>query len=256
MPQAGDRFEWMKARRAETQYGIQLRRIARHIGEIIRGFDLRDTFDAEVLTAALRRYAEILDPWARSAARALVAEVAARSDKPWRKVSAEMGRNFAETFAGPDIGQRFRQLQEEQVAYITSIPRDAAQRVHDLVTQGVVEGKRFTDIVPEIRRGGDVSISKANLIARTETGRVVANLTQARAESTGSEGYIWRTVRDKAVRPSHKAMEGQFVRWDSPPTIDGLTGQAGALPNCRCFCEPVIPMPGEKPRPRFMAEAA
>lgn len=256
MPTKDDRAEWMKARRAETQYGVQLRKIARHIGEIIRGFDLRDQADASVLQAALKRYAEILDPWARSAARAMVAEVAARSDKPWRKVSAELGRSFAETFQGPDIGQRFRQLQEEQVVYITSIPLDAAQRVHDLVTQGVVEGKRFTDIVPEIRRGGDVSISKANLIARTETGRVVANLTQARAESTGSEGYIWRTVRDKAVRPSHKAMEGQFVRWDSPPTIDGLTGQAGALPNCRCFCEPVIPMPGEKPRPRFMAEAA
>jgi uncharacterized protein with gpF-like domain len=36
-------------------------------------------------------------------------------------------------------------------------------------------------------------------------------------------------------------MEGKFVRWDEPPTLDNLTGHAGALPNCRCRPEPVIP---------------
>lgn len=250
------RSDWLRARRTESQYGVQLRKIARHIGEIIRGFDLNDPTDAELLSWALRRYAEILAPWARSAARLMVAEVSARSDKPWRKISAELGRSFAETFQGPDMDQRFRQLQNEQVVYITSIPLDAAQRVHDLVEQGFTEGKRFTDLVPEIRRGGDVSISKASLIARTETGRVVTNLTQARSESVGSEGYIFRTVRDAQVRPSHRAMEGKFVLWSQPPTLDGITAHAGAFINCRCFPEPVVPMPSETVRPRFMAEAA
>lgn len=248
--------EWWHARRAESQYGAQLRKIARHIGEIIRGFDLNDQADAFVLRDALRRYAEMLTPWARSAARAMVAEVAARSDKQWRTIGKEMGRSFADVLNGPDIGARYRELQEEQVNLITSIPRDAAERVHALVQQGLIEGKRFTDLVPEIRRGGDVSVSKANLIARTETGRVVTNLAQARSESVGSEGYIWRDVGDAQVRPSHRAMEGKFVPWNQPPTLDGLTGHAGALPNCRCFCEPVIPMPGEPARPRFMAGAA
>jgi SPP1 gp7 family putative phage head morphogenesis protein len=248
--------EWWHARRAESQYGVQLRKIARHIGEIIRGFDLNDQADAFVLRDALRRYAEMLSPWARSAARAMVAEVAARSDKQWRTIGKEMGRSFADVLNGPDIGARYRELQEEQVGLITSIPRDAAERVHELVQQGLIEGKRFTELVPEIRRGGDVSISKARLIARTETGRVVSNLTQARAESVGGTSYIWRTVKDAQVRPSHRAAEGKVFEWNSPPTLDGLTGNPGAVPNCRCFAEPILSMDLAGRRPRFMAEAA
>lgn len=47
--------------------------------------------------------------------------------------------------------------------------------------------------------------------------------------------------RLKAARPSHRAMEGRFVSWDSPPRLDGMTGHAGEFPYCRCYPEPVIP---------------
>jgi uncharacterized protein with gpF-like domain len=49
---------------------------------------------------------------------------------------------------------------------------------------------------------------------------------------------LWRTARDGDVRASHKAMEGKQVDWNRPPTLDGMTGHAGSLPNCRCFCQP------------------
>lgn len=249
--------EWWHARRAEGQYAAQLRKIARHIGEIIKGFDLNDHGDTTILSAALRRYAEMLTPWARSAARQMVAEVAARSNKQWRKIGSEMGQSFSDVLDGPDIGARFRQLQDEQVAYITSLPRDAAERIQSLVTQGVVEGKRFTEIVPEIRRGGEVSVSRANLIARTETGRVVSNVTQARAESVGSTQFIWRTMGDAQVRPSHRAVNGKVFDWNLPPTLDGLTGNPGTVPNCRCYAEPILSLDlASSPRSRFMAEAA
>jgi SPP1 gp7 family putative phage head morphogenesis protein len=237
------REEWAAARRAEGQYSIQLRKIARHVGHLIRGFDLDNEYDASLLSEALQRYATLLTPWAKSAGRRMIAEVSARSDEQWRKVAKEMGANFKELFGSDDqIGVRYRQLQAEQVELITSIPRDAALRVHELIRNGVLEGKRFTEIVPAIQRGGEVSKSKANTIARTETGRVVTNLTQARSESVGSEGYQWATVRDAAVRPSHKALEGAFIRWDSPPTLDGITAHAGAGINCRCYPIPLIPM--------------
>jgi SPP1 gp7 family putative phage head morphogenesis protein len=235
------REEWAAARRADVQYGIQLRKIARHVGDLIRHFDLYNEHDAAMLSEALQRYAAILTPWAKSAARRMVAEVAARSDQQWRRVAAEMGSNFRELFGNDDqIGIRYRQLQAEQVALITSIPRDAALRVHELIRNGVLEGKRFTEIVPAIQRGGEVSKSKATLIARTETGRVVSNLTQARAESVGSTKYMWHTVHDAQVRPSHRKMDGQIVEWAKPPTLDGMTFHAGAGPNCRCWSEPLL----------------
>ena len=39
----------------------------------------------------------------------------------------------------------------------------------------------------------------------------------------GSEGYIWHTVGDMLVRESHKKMNGKFVKWSEPPTLDNLT---------------------------------
>ena len=45
-------------------------------------------------------------------------------------------------------------------------------------------------------------------------------------------------------------MEGKFVSWDSPPTLDGMTGHAGEFPYCRCYPEPVIPK-GDDTRKTF-----
>jgi hypothetical protein len=36
-------------------------------------------------------------------------------------------------------------------------------------------------------------------------------------------------------------MEGKYVAWDAPQTLDMMTGHAGEFPNCRCYPEPVIP---------------
>lgn len=129
----------------------------------------------------------------------------------------------------------------EQVALIKSLPIEAAQRVHALTIEGLENGTRAAEIAKEIRRSGEVSESRANLIARTEVSRTASALTQARAQHIGSEGYIWRTSGDSDVRHSHAQMNGRFVRWDSPPTLDGMTGHAGEYPNCRCYPEPVIP---------------
>jgi hypothetical protein len=38
-------------------------------------------------------------------------------------------------------------------------------------------------------------------------------------------------------------MKDKFVRWDNPPTLDGMTGHAGCLPNCKCWSEVQIPEP-------------
>ena len=96
-------------------------------------------------------------------------------------------------------------------------------------------------LVEEIRRSGDVTASRATMIARTATSSTAEALVEARARSVGSTGYLWRTARDGDVRPSHRAMEGKFVAWGSPPTLDGYTAHAGCFANCRCRPEPVLP---------------
>ena len=225
---------FMRARKAETQFAIRLRKIASHIGDIVRGFDPSTSDGWIQMHAALDRYAQLIEPWARAVANRMITEVAARDKQTWREVSAQMGRALHQEIEYAPIGATMQQLLQEQVHLIKSLPLDAAQRVHELTIEGIQQGTRAKDIAAEIMRTGEVSKSRATLIARTEVGRTATALTQARAQFVGSEGYTWATVRDSDVRPSHKKMEGKFVRWDNPPTLDNLTGHAGTLPNCRC----------------------
>lgn len=189
----------------------------------------------------LLRYAEALEPWAAATARKMVEEVNGRDLDRWRSIGEELSAGVRRTILSTDVGRTYRELMDEQVKLIKSIPVEAAARVQRLTIEGLEDSTRAKEIAAEIMRSGDVAASRARLIARTEVARTANNLTEARARSVGSEGYIWRTSGDGDVRASHRAMNGKYVAWNDPPTLDGLVGHAGCLPNCRCYSEPVIP---------------
>lgn len=235
------RSAFLRARKVEASYARQLRKIARHIGELVSAFDPNSFEGQRRAQEALRRYADTLEPWAEAVADRMVKEVAARDRLSWKEVSAEMGRALHREIENAPTGAVTRQLVTAQVGLIKSLPLEAADRVQKLSIEALYSGARPETIAKEIMRSGEVSKSRANLIARTEAGRASTSLTQARAQYVGSPGYVWSTSKDAAVRPSHKAMQGQFVAWDSPPTLDGMTGHAGCLPRCRCWPSVVLP---------------
>lgn len=236
------RSAFVRARKAEAQYARQLRKLAKHIGDLVTGmWTPGDVGVAEQISEALHRYARVIEPWAHSVANRMLADVAARDRKAWKTVSAEMGHRLRHEIDTAPTGALMKQRLAEQVSLITSLPTDAAARVHKLTLEGITNGARASQIATEIMRSSDVSRARANLIARTEVSRTATALVEARAAHVGSKGYVWRTAHDSDVRESHRRMEGKFVAWDDPPTLDGMRGHAGALPNCRCHPEPVIP---------------
>lgn len=171
----------------------------------------------------------------------MLEDVNRRDAQAWAEHAEEMSRALKTELRTAPTGEAMRVLMAEQVTLIKSIPLEAATRVHELTMAGIEDGSRAREISAEIQRSGDVAKSRADLIARTEVARTASTLTQARAEHIGSEGYIWRTSGDGDVRHSHAEMNGRYVRWDSPPTLDNMTGHAGQFPNCRCYPDPVIP---------------
>lgn len=236
-----DKLIYERVRRAEIQYGIKLRKIARHIGEVIRAFPPGDPRSLPEIRRILTGYAELLKPWSKNLAAAMLTDVLKRDEKAWAEQTKNMSQGLRLELATAPTGVTFRELQARQVDLITSLPLEAAQRVHKLTEEALSSSARANDIKREILRSGEVTESRATLIARTEVGRASTNFSQARAEYVGSEGYIWRTAHDGDVRKSHKKMEGRFVRWDDPPELDNMTGHAGCLPNCRCYPEIVLP---------------
>lgn len=230
-----------QARKAERWYAGQLNKIARQIGDLVNGtFDPNNPLFHSLLTDRLRKYADIITPWAERVGARMIADVARNERQVWEARSAEMGRLLHKEIDTAPTGVAMRQKLAEQVKLIRSLPIEAAERVHRLTVEGIAKGQRAEVLADEIMKTGDVTRSRAMLIARTEVGRTATALTQARAEYAGSTGYIWKTSGDSDVRPSHAAMAGKFVSWNEPPTLDGMTGHAGALPNCRCWTDPVL----------------
>lgn len=230
------RQRWRKARNAERAYGAELRKVARAVGDIVKG----SPDDVDGLVSSLRRYAEIVRPWARAAGQRMISQVANADRKAWEAHTGQTGRALRAELRQEPTGPRVQELLDQQVKLIASLPEGAAERIRGLGLDAVSKGLRPEAILPDILATGEIAMNRAKVIARTETGRASTAITQARAERVGSQGYIWRSSEDGDVRPSHRAMNGKMVRWDDPPTLDKIKAHAGAGIQCRCYPEPLL----------------
>lgn len=225
---------FVASRGAERAYERKLRSVAERVRTILK------SSTPEKAGQALDEYAALIEPWARQSAASMLAGVDRKNRDAFLREAARQGLDMRRLLASDGTGSAVRERIAENVRLIQSIVTHARDQVSELVTESMASGMRAEDLAKRIEHVGEVSKSRARVIAATEVSKAGTALTKARAEACGSEGYIWRTVRDGATRPSHRAMEGKFVRWDDPPVLDNMRGHAGEFPNCRCYPEPVL----------------
>lgn len=240
-----ERVLFARTRRSEAQYARSLRSIATRVGQIVNAVDPPpgDIAQTDLLRAMLDRYAVAIRPWAAVTAARMLADVSRRDEHAWADLGKSMSRALRKEIETAPTGQFLKDLLRENVDLITSLPRKAGERVHELTLRALESSARADEIAEEIGRSGQVTRSRANLIARTEVARTSSGLTEARALHVGSEGYFWRTSEDDDVRLEHRKLNGKFIPWSSPPVAGhgGMRYHAGQGPNCRCYPEPVIP---------------
>jgi SPP1 gp7 family putative phage head morphogenesis protein len=239
------RASFQASKRAEKQFGAQLRSIARHIADMIWM-----TFDGSVRAIAelerwAARYSETLDAWARAAVHKMHVRVAISEWRAWKALSQEIGAGLKAEVANAPVGAVFQVLMDDQVKLIKSLPTEAARRVHEITIKALTEGVRHEDLIGLVRQLGDMTRARATLIARTETARTASTLTEARATYAGSVAYVWRTAGDAQVRPSHRMLEGKVCMWNDPPVSDVSGGvehrsHPGRIWNCRCYAQPLF----------------
>ncbi len=190
-------------------------------------------------------YAGIIDSWAEMVGKKMFSQVEQEEWDQWKSVSQDIAAGLRDVVGNTPVGAVAQDIVSRQVQYMKSLPLEAASRVseiHARAMQAVISGERPEQLYEMIMQSGDVAASRARVIARTEIGIATGALTQARALAVGSEGYWWR-IEGAGTRDSHRKMKDKFVRWDNPPTLDGMTGHAGCLPNCKCWSEVHIPEP-------------
>lgn len=231
------------AERLEAEYMRSLRMLAKQIDHIVKSMAPGGVVtDSAELQKTLRSYGSAIRPWATSVASKMVNRIASFDDKRWFKMSEQMGVALKRELQRAPTGQWLRKYLEENVELITSLPLDAAQRVHDLTFGALSTGRRAEEIQKDILATGDVTLSRARLIARTEVARTASGLVQSRCTHIGLTHYVWRTSMDATVRESHKKMNGRVFAWNEEPTLDdGTKCHAGQIYNCRCYPDPVLP---------------
>lgn len=227
---------------AEREFMRALKRVGMVAGHIVdQHVDGHTLKSSAEMDRVLKEYSKRLKPWAKRQSLRMLERVSKANARAYKANAKKMGRILNEQVVQADTGQMAFGLMQEQVALIQSIPLDAANRAQKLAFEALSGGRRAADVAEDLARSTKVSESKALLIARTETARANAYLTETRAAAAGAPGYIWRTTMDGAERESHARMNGKYVPYDKPPTlIDGTTGHAGTFPNCRCFQDPVF----------------
>lgn len=238
-----------KTKKLAAWYQKRLRKISKQIDLIAQLY--KEETDPIIAAARMQErlfaYSDLIRPWASEVA-TLMCEHAAKADfDTWTQVAQGLSRSTRETLKDIAIGSVFDKIQADQVELITSLPRNAAQTVHEWTKQALATGQRYPEISKRIMTelGQNVEF-KAIRVARTETARARTNFTMARAKAIGSTHYIWRTVNDGAVREMHTDLNGTIHAWDDPPVCEvGKGGKEvranpGCVWNCRCFAEPIL----------------
>ena len=121
------------------------------------------------------------------------------------------------------------------VALIRSIPEEYFARVAEDVYDNIAEAKRWETLAARlmdvVRYDGEITQSRANLIARDQTSKMTAAFNEERQTSVGITHYEWQTAGDERVRPTHADNDGKVFAWDEPPEETGHPGHDVA---CRC----------------------
>ena len=203
-------------------YQGQLLKVVEQIAKLSEQSDADDPIVAAAeISAQLNAYSGRLRDWAREIAAKMIVDVADADYQAWMKVGKDVSNATRRMLSSESVGVVFQRLQDEEVELITSLPREAAENVHEWTKESLARGDRYEQIAQRIREElGPVTKTRAICIARTETARARTNFTQARARNVGSPGYYWRTVEDGRVRPMHRKLNGTFHLWTEPPACD------------------------------------
>lgn len=136
-----------------------------------------------------------------------------------------------------NIAEKVNAMTTANVQLIKSIHSQYLDKVQNAVTQSLVKGTLNKDLVQQIKDIGKTTEKRAAFIARDQSSKLNAALTQARHEEVGIKKYMWSTSGDERVRESHAEKDGKVFEYANPPAD---TGHPGHDFNCRCVAIPVL----------------
>lgn len=161
----------------------------------------------------------------------------------WKKVvSRTLGIDIlSDYYSGDYYKEMLEKWVSANVDLIKTVPRDSLGSLKEKVYSDYMNGRSTTNIVKELQRQYGMDKRRARLIARDQTAKLNANITQSQQRDAGVSKYKWSTVGDARVRDSHDDLDGELFSWDNPPETDGgRRCHPGEDYQCRCCAIPVF----------------
>lgn len=148
----------------------------------------------------------------------------------------------------PKLDPLLRAWSQTNATLISSIPDQFHTAVAGRVQEMVRQGRSLRDFSEELRKQYNLTVNRANLIARTEVAKLNSAITRERQEALGLDVYVWRSSRDERVRESHKVLDGKYCKysdttvyadgpegpWKKRVSLGGYQGDPGTDFQCRC----------------------
>ncbi|WP_275367601.1 phage minor head protein [Xenorhabdus bovienii] len=143
---------------------------------------------------------------------------------------------------------------KENVDLIKSIQTDFINDIGEKVFTNLTKGGRHENLVSLIRERGQVTQSRAKFIARDQTAKLNAALTETRQKSLGLDLYEWGGAGDERERATHVALNSKTCKYSDPTvysddggktwkkrkSIGGFEGNPGEDYQCRCVALPKV----------------
>ena len=152
----------------------------------------------------------------------------------------------------PYLGEVLKVWGDNNFTLIKSLSDEYIKKVNILVSDGLLNAKKSTDIIAEISvMTKQMTKGRAELIAVDQVGKLNGLLTKRRQQDAGVDYYEWVTAGDERVRDSHAEMDGTACDWDDS-SVYSLNGgktwvarpsaMQGSVPGsdirCRCTSVP------------------
>ena len=198
-----------------------------------------------------------VNDYAKNVASGFMSRMNRNNDESTRKnLKNSVGVDLQSQIKNEDINEYLDMAINNNVALIKSIKTDYMKDIGDVLRKNLLDGARSTDLITQIKERGQVNENRAKFIARDQTAKANADLTEIRSKALGSTTYTWSGVMDERhkKRPTHWVMDGKLCKWSDPTVYSDDNGQtwkkrseigavelhAGKDYNCRCVALPNI----------------
>lgn len=179
-----------------------------------------------------------------------------------RDVDNKLSLNFNKERKTALINQIAKARINENIALIKSIPKEQILRYESILYNAVsdfdnqkltaeLQKMKIEAVEKKLKNADKITENRIKTIARDQTKKATEALSQARAQSSGFEYYIWITANDERVstgKGGHKYLDGRIYKYgENTAIIDsyGNVGTCGERVNCRCTSGAVYLMPNE-----------